>query len=256
MQSKWLTIIFILYSTSLLFGQTMSDTLFKGKVYKNPNRMKYVKFEENYEDLYSLLNELSWDSIHVNQRETEKGFSDVDRKGAVGIMFKTVLSIEETSMYRFAVTSDDGSIIWIDDKKIIDNDFSDGMHMKADTIALRPGTYSVKIWYYQAYPTMYGVIFESKPVIGEVEFDIDTVTLHEDLLFDFGSSQIVNGSEHLLDSIGQLLLPYNQLIVNILGYTDDIGTIESNLILSQRRADNIRDYFFSNIYHRGAKYIT
>ena len=159
-------------------------------------------------------------------------------------------------MYRFAVTSDDGSIIWIDDKKIIDNDFSDGMHMKADTIALRPGTYSVKIWYYQAYPTMYGVRFESKPVIGEVEFDIDTVTLHEDLLFDFGSSQIVNGSEQFLDSIGQLLLPYNQLIVNILGYTDDIGTIERNLILSQRRADNIRDYFFSNIYHRGAKYST
>ena len=142
MQSKWLTIIFILYSTSLLFGQTMSDTLFKGKVYKNPNRMKYVKFEENYEDLYSLLNELSWDSIHVNQRETEKGFSDVDRKGAVGIMFKTVLSIEEISMYRFAVTSDDGFTVWIDDKKIIDNDFSDGMHMTTDITALRSVTLS------------------------------------------------------------------------------------------------------------------
>lgn len=256
MKSKWLTLIFILSSSIILNGQTMSYTLFKGKVYKYPNKMKYVKFEEDYEDLYPLLNEFSWDSIHVNQRETVEGFPDVDRKGAFGIMFSTVLSIEETSMYRFAVTSDDGSIVWIDDKKVIDNDFSDGMHMKADTIALRPGTYSVKIWYYQAYPTMFGVIFESEPVIGEVKFDMDTVSLDQDFLFDIGSSQIVNGSEHLLASVSQVLLSYDQVIVNIVGYTDNIGTPESNLILSQNRADSIRDFFLSHIDHGGAQYIT
>ena len=69
-------------------------------------------------------------------------FSDVDRNVTLGIKCKTVLSIEEISMYRFAVTSDDGSTVWIDEKKIIDNDFSEGMHMKADIIALRSVTLS------------------------------------------------------------------------------------------------------------------
>ncbi|MBT3546034.1 MAG: hypothetical protein HN488_11860 [Saprospiraceae bacterium] len=45
-------------------------------------------------------------------------------------------------MYRFAVTSDDGFTVWIDDKKIIDNDFSDGMHMTTDITALRSVTLS------------------------------------------------------------------------------------------------------------------
>lgn len=69
-------------------------------------------------------------------------FPDLVRNVTLGIKYKTVLSIEEISMYRFAVTSDDGSTVWIDDKKIIDNDFSDGLHMKADIIALRSVTLS------------------------------------------------------------------------------------------------------------------
>ena len=42
----------------------------------------------------------------------------------------------------------------------------------------------------------------------------------------------------------------------MVGYTDNIGTSESNLILSQSRADSIRDFFLSHIDHRGAQYIT
>ena len=256
MESKWHAILLILFSTSILYGQNMSYTLFKGKVFKYPNARKYIKFEENYEDLYPLLNELSWDSIHVTQRDTDTGFPGVDRDGAFGIMFKTVLSIDETSMYSFAVTSDDGSIVWLDGEKIIDNDFSNGMHMKADTIALRPGDYEVKIWYYQAYPTMLGLIYESKPVAGEIEFDRDTILLDQDLLFDINSYKIIKGNEHSLDSLSQQLLSYDQITVNIVGYTDNIGTPESNLILSQRRADSIRDFLLSHIEHNGVKYIT
>ena len=256
MQSKWHSILLILFSASIIYGQNMSYTLFNGKVYKYPNARKYIKFEENYEDLYPLLNELSWDSIYVTQRDTDIGFPDVDRDGAFGIMFKTVLSVDETSMYRFAITSDDGSIVWVDGKKIIDNDYSNGMHMKADTIALRPGEHAVKIWYYQAYPTMLGLIYESEPVAGEVTFDIDTILLDQDLLFDINSFQIIKGNEYCLDSLSQLLLSYNRVIVNIIGYTDNIGTPESNLILSQRRAESIRDFLLSHVEHNGAKYIT
>lgn len=48
--------------------------LFKGKVNKYSNKIKYVKFEKKYEDLYPLLNKLSCATIHRYQRETESNF--------------------------------------------------------------------------------------------------------------------------------------------------------------------------------------
>ncbi len=256
MKIHLLLFFFVISVVSLLHGQSMNYTLFKGKVYKCPNQLKYEKFTEDYESLYPLLNEFSWDSINISQRDTDLGFPDVDRKGAFAIMFSTVLTIDKTSMYRFAITSDDGSIVWLDGEKIIDNDFSDGMHMKADTVALRPGDYAVKIWYYQAYPTMFGVIYESGPVSGDIKFDVDTVSLDQDLLFNVGSSRMIRGSEYLLDSIGQVLLTYEKVKINIIGHTDNTGTPERNLTLSQRRADRIRDFLLSRIDHKGAIYST
>lgn len=255
-QTKHLMTIYLLLIAKVVLSQSMSYTLFKGKVYKYPNKMKYIKFEEDYKNLYPLLNELVWDSIHVTQRDTDEGFPDVNRKGAFGIMFTSVLEIKETSMYRFAVTSDDGSILWIDDQKVIDNDFSNGMHMKDDTIALRPGNYNIKLWYYQAYPTMFGIIYESEPVEGEVTFQMDTILLDQDLLFHIGQSDVLTESGYLLDTLGQKLIDYKQVNVHIIGHTDNIGDTESNLSLSQRRADSIRDYLLSHIDHNGVKYIT
>lgn len=237
-------------------GQEMSYTPFKGKVYKYPSQLKYIPFQDDYADRYPLIKEFSWDSIHVDQRDTDKGFPDVDCKGAFGIMFTSVLSIDTTSMYRFAITSDDGSIVWLDGEKIIDNDFSKGMHTKEDTLALRPGEYKMNIWYYQAYPTMFGVIYESQPVDAEVKWDIDTISLSQDLLFDLGSSQLNKKSDYLLDSLSQLLMSYENVKVRIVGHTDNIGSLQSNIILSQRRADSIREYLQEHVDQTGVIYYT
>lgn len=243
-------------SSFLLIGQTMTYTLFKGKVYKYPNKRKYVKFEEDYADKYPLLNELTWDSIHVEQRDVDQGFPGVTRNGAFGIMFDAVLTVEETSMYRFAITSDDGSLLWINDELRIDNDFSNGMHLKADTIALRPGNHDIRLWYYQAYPTMFGFIFESEPVEGDVYFEADTILLDQDLLFDIGSSHLQSEGFPLLDSLNILLTQYEQADVSIVGHTDNIGEDAYNLKLSERRAEKIRDYLLKNKSHIGVRYIT
>ena len=235
----------------------MSYTPYQGKVYKYPNSRKYIKYEEDHADKYELLKEIVWDSIHVTQRETELGFPDVDRDGAFGIMFTTELTVDETSMYRFAITSDDGSIVWIDGELIIDNDYSKGMHMKADTLALRAGTHDVKIWYYQAYPTMFGVIFDSEPVPdAELYFDTDTISINQDLLFDSGRSALHIDSHYLLDSISSIFYSYTAANVKIVGHTDNVGSEEYNLVLSQNRADAIRDYILNRVDHRGVIFTT
>ncbi len=234
----------------------MTYTLFKGKVYKYPNKLKYVKFEKDYAEKYPLLNEISWDSIHVEQRDVDDGFPGVKRKGAFGIMFNSVLTIDETSMYRFAITSDDGSLLWINDELIIDNDFSDGMHLKADTIALRPGNHDIKLWYYQAYPTMFGFIFNSEPIEGEVVFEPDTIMLNQDLLFELGSSQLQRKGIPLLDSLGEILVKYEKADVSIIGHTDNIGKHMFNQSLSEKRANTIKDYLLQKVNHIGVRYIT
>lgn len=256
MSNKYFAAILFLLLPFLILGQTMSYTLFKGKVYKYPNKRKYVKYEEDYADKYPMLNELSWDSIHIEQRDVDEGFPGVDRDGAFGIMFKTVLTIDETSLYRFAVTSDDGSILWINDELIIDNDFSDGMHLKADTLAMRPGDYDVRLWYYQAYPTMFGLIFESEAVEGEVVFEADTIMLDQDLLFGTGSSRLQARGYPLLDSLSVLLLQYDQADVSIVGHTDDVGEDAFNQSLSENRANSIKDYLLKKSNHIGVRYIT
>ena len=217
---------------------------------------KYIDFEENYADKYEFLNELSWDSIHVEQRDVEDGFPDVTRNGAFGIMFNTSLTVTETYMYRFELISDDGSILWVDDKLIIDNDYSRGMHSGVDTIALRAGTHDIRIWYYQAYPTMFGVIFDSEPVDEDVIFDIDTILLNQDLIFDIGSSKIKSQSHFLLDSLGRQLQAYKQAQVRILGHTDDTGSSENKHKLSEHRANAIRDYLMQTVDHVGVTYVT
>jgi len=196
-----LSILFIsLFGSFSLVGQTMSYTLFKGKVYKYPNARKYIEWEEDYQDKYPLINEIAWDSIHVP---------------------------------------------------------SNGMHIKADTIALRAGTHSVRIWYFQAYPTMFGVIFESEVVPDmDLKFEIDTIAMHQDFLFDTGQFYIKKNSNVLLDSVSNILNKYDSASVKILGHTDNVGDENYNLELSQNRANAICDYLLEKVSHPGVKFST
>lgn len=249
-------IIFLFLSfLSDISGQMDQYTLFKGKAYKFPNARKYIPFSEDYKER-PVIADISWDSIHVDHRDIEDGFPDVDRTGAFGIMFHSILSVPEASNYRFQLTSDDGSILWINDKLVLDNDYSKGWHSKTDTLGLAEGDYNIKIWFYQAYPTMQGIIFESSIVPGPVAYDVDTIDIDQDLLFDTGSFRIKNAGKSLLDSLSQEIQKYTKADIWIVGHTDDVGEERYNLTLSQQRADAIRNYMMSLGRHIGATYYT
>lgn len=64
----------------------------------------------------------------------------------------------------------------------------------------------------------------------------------ENIYFDTGSDAIKATSYTQLDQLSNTLLNNTQLKVEISGHTDNVGNPTSNMLLSQKRADNIRYY--------------
>ncbi len=57
--------------------------------------------------------------------------------------------------------------------------------------------------------------------------------------FASGKADILPQSEHLLDDIAHAMLEYESLRLEVRGHTDDVGSEEDNLLLSQQRAESV-----------------
>jgi outer membrane protein OmpA-like peptidoglycan-associated protein len=70
------------------------------------------------------------------------------------------------------------------------------------------------------------------------------ITLQGEVLFKTAKSDLKAGAMAKLDEIAGALKGKEQPIV-VYGYTDDVGTRDNNMELSQRRADSVRSYLVS-----------
>lgn len=64
--------------------------------------------------------------------------------------------------------------------------------------------------------------------------------------FDFGKATIRKNSEAILDEAVKVLQAHPSIRVMISGHTDNVGSAERNLELSQQRADSVRTYLVSH----------
>ncbi|MFN4244597.1 MAG: OmpA family protein [Brevinematia bacterium] len=60
-----------------------------------------------------------------------------------------------------------------------------------------------------------------------------------DILFDLGSSTIKPSYKKMLESLANILKKYNEIDILVEGHTDDIGSREFNLTLSENRAKSV-----------------
>lgn len=93
----------------------------------------------------------------------------------IGYIFEGYVYAPETGVYTIENTSDDGSVIWINQKKIVDND---GLHgaseVKRARIALKQGWHAVKVKYFDAgggTSMNYTFILNNKPIIPKFGFN-------------------------------------------------------------------------------------
>lgn len=66
------------------------------------------------------------------------------------------------------------------------------------------------------------------------------------ILFEFGKDAIKAESEGVVDNIVAILKEYPQSRFSIDGHTDSVGSNRSNQLLSERRANSVRDYLIAN----------
>lgn len=71
------------------------------------------------------------------------------------------------------------------------------------------------------------------------------ITFSSDLLFAFDSADLNEESKKALSELARLMLKNKKNDIRIDGYTDSIGTVEYNDVLSVKRANSVKDYLES-----------
>lgn len=111
-------------------------------------------------------------------------------------------------------------------------------------IDLPEGTYALKV-------EAQGYIPQARPVVierGETKIENFSLLkkgmrlIFRNIYFDMGKATIKPQSFAVLDSIAKMLKENPNIIVEIQGHTDDVGSEEYNLELSQRRAEAVKNY--------------
>lgn len=215
---------------------------FKGTVYKVPaSKLSLGYRPEVYQ--YEKIKDITWDKIDVSNRKVDEGFPDIDMRTGFGIIFKSRMNIPKDGYYKFSISSDDGSIIWIDGGMVVNNDYSHGMTEESSVVQLLEGNHEVKIWYYQAYEDRYGVQFDAK-FLKEIPKEKQlprVITIQDEVLFDHDKYNISSAANYTLDSLTNIISEYENVIINIDGHTDNTGTDSYNMELSQKRSKSVMD---------------
>lgn len=73
------------------------------------------------------------------------------------------------------------------------------------------------------------------------EMDVLMATFKSDVLFDYNSAQLKPGAYGEIDRVISVLERYPQTSIRIEGHTDQSGSEEYNMRLSQRRADTVKN---------------
>lgn len=211
-----------------------------------------------------ILGSIEWKEINIPDRKTDVPFSNIEFTTLFGIIFKSQIHVDESACFEFYLGSDDGSILWINEEEVIDNDGVHKMILKRNQKILSKGSHDIKIWYYQAYRTRYGLTFnvnklgEKCPdLTPEIDpFAPKLLNLSSSVLFDLDAYEIKVEAYQELDSIVDIINKSNPYVVKVIGHTDDQGDNKYNYSLSQKRAKVIKNYLMKDQINSSVKYIS
>ncbi|HTS25469.1 MAG TPA: PA14 domain-containing protein [Bryobacteraceae bacterium] len=129
------------------FGTTVADNSgFRGEIYHiAPGRSKLPDFSK-----LNPVGVIYTPYLCVPPRAFDQGFPGVtDRFEWFAIDYSGRFWISEPGAYRFSLASDDGSILYIDGKRIIHNDGTHPVIEKRGSVKLKAGAHRIRVSYFQ-----------------------------------------------------------------------------------------------------------
>jgi hypothetical protein len=100
-------------------------------------------------------------SLNVPPREFTEGFPGVTKRFEwFAIDYAGKFWIERPGLYQFVLTSDDGSLLYIDDNLLIDNDRIHPTQTKTGSVELAQGVHAVRVSYFQGPRTAVALILQ------------------------------------------------------------------------------------------------
>lgn len=231
---------------NILIAQGARFSPFEGKVY---DLYDYDQ-TKGYTPAVLTFDVLCYTTLpELNVKRTNqfvKYFPGVNQRDMFGIIFTSTLMVSEAGCYEFHLESDDGSILWIEEHIIIDNDSLHSMKVKRDSLFLKPGNYPVKVWYYNGFPSQLGLILNVNPVTDTILCSTREFILH-DILFDFNSHTLLPEGQAELDRFCKLLSAMDISAIHVVGHSDHVGSAASNKALSLRRAQAVMEFIQSKV---------
>lgn len=183
----------------------------------------------------------------------EMAIPGLDAALPFGVLASTALRIDAGGAYYFDASSDGATQLWIDDVAVASGTATN----------LTPGVHSLKLEYRHSQgPTMslglrigteagqwhtldmnrYGVAQAAREADGSLR-----LVLAEGILFDVDQDQLNASAERALESVYRLsVVPSGDARVQIEGHTDDRGSDDYNLALSERRAERVRSWLVAH----------
>jgi outer membrane protein OmpA-like peptidoglycan-associated protein len=244
-------------AASANFGQKAADALgLRGEIYELPEgTSKLPEFEK-----LKSIGVIYASTLNMPTRDFKDGFPGVtDRFEWFAIDYHGTFLAPAQAKYKFELSSDDGSILAIDGKTVIDND---GVHptvTKDAEVDLQAGAHSIRVEYFQG--PRYGIALVLKVGVGDGPsqlFDAHgasplqaacgagklRLTLEGGVLFDFDHDSLQPGADVLLAQIKRATVdafPGAKVVVE--GHTDNVGADGHNDELSSRRAKTVVSWF-------------
>ncbi len=239
----------------------------EGKIFllpKKPENAGLVKLKD-FDGLPSTGSVFTgkWD---IPSRSFTEGFPGVtDRFEWFSLDYQGPIYIPVTGKYKFRLSSDDGSKLYLDNALVIDDD---GVHMMTDksaTLTLKQGNHPFRLQYFQGPPVQIGLqLFVTEPggkekIFALQDFDQKVlesrrqlhvtedahaihIRLGAEVLFDSGKSALRPEAAKSLQELAAVLLGEPGLPVLIEGHTDNVGSAQSNQALSEQRASAVKQW--------------
>jgi alpha-L-fucosidase len=137
-------------------GLISSDVLETNvKVYQLMKAVKIARPASGLNYNYYESEEMSADKIQQIQpvkTGVANNFSldNKNRKSKFGFIYTGYINIDKTGTYDFYTASDDGSLLYIDDNLVVDNNGNHGMEEKTDKAILEKGLHKIKLVYFDS----------------------------------------------------------------------------------------------------------